>query len=191
MALLPQIAIDVRYVIRNLRQSPGYAVVALGILALGIGANTAIFSVVNSVLLRPLPFPNADRLTIIWETNARQGVKREGPAGPNFYDWREQSRLYQDMAAVELGTGMVTGLGEPQQIPAMRVTTNLLSVLNVRPRLGRFFVPEDGRGGRQAFVIVSHAFWQRALGGDPRVIGKTVMIDLIPYQVIGVLGNDF
>src|SRR5437588_2463686 len=104
MALLSEFAADVRYAIRNLRQNPGFAAVAVGVLAAGIGANTAIFSVVNSVLLRPLPFPNSDRLTIIWETNARQGVKREGPAGPNFYDWREQSRLYQDMAAVELGS---------------------------------------------------------------------------------------
>lgn len=191
MPLLSQIATDVRYAIRILRQNVGFTVVALGVLALGIGANTAIFSVINAVLLRPLPFPNADRLTIIWETSAQQGVKREGPAGPNFYDWREQSRLYQDMAAVELGTGTVTGLGEPQQIPAMRVTTNLFSVLNVRPALGRFFAPEDGRGGRQALVIVSHGFWRRALGGDPRIVGKTVMMDLIPYQVIGVLDRDF
>jgi len=191
MALLSEFAADVRYAIRNLRQNPGFAAVSLGVLAFGIGANTAIFSVVNSVLLRPLPFPNPDRLTMIWETNTRQGVKREGPSGPDFYDWREQSRLHEDMAIVELGTGTVTGLGEPQQIPAMRVTTNMFSVLNVRPALGRFFGPEDGRGGRQALVIISHSFWQRAVGGDPRIIGKTLMIDLIPYKVIGVLDRDF
>ena len=191
MALLSEFAADVRYAIRNLRQNPGFAAVALGVLAFGVGANTAIFSVVNSVLLRPLPFSDADRLTMIWETNAQQGVKREGPSGPNFYDWREQSRLHRDMAAVELGTGTSTGLGEPQQIPAMRVTTNLFSVLNVRPALGRFFAPEDGRGGRQALVIISHSFWQRALGSDPHIIGKTIIMDLIPYKVIGVLDRDF
>src|SRR5258705_5907136 len=95
------------------------------------------------------------------------------------------------MAEVELGSGPVTGIGEPQQIPAMRVTTNVFSVLHARPALGRSFVPEDGRGGRQALVIVSQGFWQHALGGDPDVIGKTVMMDLIPYKVIGVLGRDF
>jgi putative ABC transport system permease protein len=91
MGLLSQAVIDVRHAVRNFRQNPGFTVVALGVLAIGIGASIAIFSVVNAVLLRPLPFPNADRLTIIWEKSAQQGVNREGPSGPNFYDWREQS----------------------------------------------------------------------------------------------------
>jgi putative ABC transport system permease protein len=191
MALLSELAADARYALRNLRHNPGFATVVIGVLALGIGANTAIFSVVNSVLLQPLPFPHADRLAMIWETNAQQSVKREGPSGPNFYDWRQQSRLFEDMAAVELGTGTVTGFGEPQQIPGMRVTTNLFSVLNVRTALGRLFTPEDGRGGRQALMVISHGFWQRSFGGDRQVIGKTVMLDLIPYKVIGVLDRDF
>jgi putative ABC transport system permease protein len=182
---------DLCHAVRALRKSPGFTATALLTLTLGIGANTALFSVINSVLLRPLPFPSADRLTVVWETSAQQGVKREGPAGPNFYDWREQSRLFQDLAAIELGTGTVTGQGEPRQVPAMRVTTNLFSVLNVRPALGRLFAPEDGRGGRQARVIISRDFWQRALGGDPHIIGKTVMVDQISYQVIGVLDRDF
>jgi predicted permease len=182
---------DLHHAVRALRKSPGFTATALLTLALGIGASAALFSVINSVLLRPLPFPNANRLTIIWETNAQQGVRREGPSGPNFYDWREQSRLYQDLAAVELGTGTVTGLGEPRQVPAMRVTTNLFSLLNVRPALGRLFAPEDGRGGRQALVIITRDFWQRALGGDPHIVGKTVRIDQISYQVLGVLDRDF
>ena len=190
-AWLEAFAKDLRYALRALRKSPGFTVTALLTLALGIGASTALFSVINSVLLRPLPFPNADRLTIIWETSAQQNVKREGPAGPNFYDWREQSHLFQDLAAVELGSGTVTGLGEPRQIPAMRVTTNLFSVLNVRPALGRLFVPEDGLGGRQARVIISRDFWQRAFGGDLEIVGKNVMIDQISYQVIGVLDRSF
>ncbi len=182
---------DLRYAVRALRKSPSFTATALLTLALGIGANTALFSVINSVLLRPLPFPSADRLTVVWETSAQQGVKREGPAGPNFYDWREQSRLFQDLAAIELGTGTVTGQGEPRQVRAMRVTTNLFSVLNVRPALGRLFAPEDGHGGRQARVIISRDFWQRAFGGDLKIVGKTVRIDQISYQVIGVLGRDF
>ncbi|MEO5960158.1 MAG: ABC transporter permease [Opitutaceae bacterium] len=182
---------DLRLAVRQLAKSPGFTAVAILTLALGIGACTALFSIVNAVLLRPPPFSHVDQLTVIWETNAQQGVKREGPSGPDFYDWREQSRSFQDLAALELGSGTVTGLGEPRQIPAMRVTTNVFSMLNVRPALGRLFAPEDGRGGRQAFVIVTHDFWQRALGGDPQIVGKSVMIDLIPYQVIGVLGRDF
>ncbi|MEO6994858.1 MAG: ABC transporter permease [Lacunisphaera sp.] len=182
---------DLRYAFRQLAKSPGFTAVAVLTLALGIGATTALFSVINSVLLRSLAFPNADRLTLVWETNVQQGVKRTGPSGPNFYDLREQSRLYQDMAAFEIGTGTVTGRGDPQQIPAMRVTANFFSVLNITPALGRTFVPEDGRGGRQARVVVSHSFWQNALGSDPHIVGKTVMIDLIPYQVMGVLRRDF
>jgi len=177
--------------LRQLTQSPGFTVVVVLTLALGIGACTTLFSVVNAVLLRPLPFPEADRLTVVWETNAQQRIKREGPSGPNFYDWREQSRLFQDLAAVELGTGTLTGRGDPRQIPGMRVTTNFFSVLNVRPALGRLFTPEDGQGGRQPFVIVSHDFWQNTLAGDPHIIGKNVMVDLIPYQVVGVLAPDF
>ena len=181
-----------KFVLRSLLRSPGFTAVAILSLALGIGACTAIFSVVDATLLRSLPFPRADRLTVIWETNLPQAVKREGPSGPNFYDWREQSRSFHDMAAVELGSGTVTGLGEPRQIPAMRVTTNLFDVLEVHPALGRLFAAADGRGrARQALVIVSHDFWQRALGGDPGVVGKTVAIDLIPYKVIGVLAPDF
>jgi putative ABC transport system permease protein len=182
---------DLRHAVRALCKTPGFTVTALFTLAVGIGSSTALFSVINAVLLRPLPFPDAERLTVIWETSAQQGVKREGPAGPNFYDWREQARLFQDLSAVELGSGTVTGLGDPQQIPAMRVTANLFSMLNVRPALGRLFAPEDGRGGRQALVVVSNDFWRRALGADPHIVGKTVQIDLIAYQVIGVLERDF
>lgn len=180
-----------RHAVRSLLKAPGFTTVALLTLALGIGVNTTLFSVINSVLLRALPFPDAGQLAMIWETNASQGVKREGPSGPNFYDWREQTRLFQDLAAVELGSGTVTGLGEPQQIPAMRVTTNLFSVLQVRPTLGRLFAPDDGRGGRQALVVLTYDFWQRAFGRDPAIVGKTVMVDLIPYQVIGVLDRGF
>lgn len=182
---------DVRLALRALRKSPGFTATALLTLAVGIGATTALFSVINSILLRPLPFPDGDRLAVVWETNLQQGVKREGPAGPNFSDWREQSRAFQDLAAVEIGTGTVTGLGEPQQVPAMRVTANLFSVLNVSPALGRLFAPEDGHGARQPLGIVSHGFWQRALGADPLIVGKTIQVDQIAYQVIGVLREDF
>jgi len=188
---LEGIAKDIRHAVRALGKNPVFTAIALLTLALGIGANTALFSVINSVLLRPLPFPDANRLTVIWETNVQQGIKRDGPAGPNFYDWREQTQLFQDLAGFDLGSGTVTGLGEPRQIPALRVTANFFSVLNVRPALGRLFAPEDGRGGRQPLVIISSDFWQRALGGDPHIIGKTIQIDLISYQVIGVLERGF
>ena len=180
-----------RLALRSLLRTPGFTAVTVLTLALGVGACTALFSVFDATLLRPLPFPDADRLAIVWETNPSQGVKREGPSGPNFYDWREQNHSFHDMAAFELGSGTVTGLGDPRQIPAMRVTANLFSVLNIRPALGRLFTPEDGRGGRQPLVIVSHDFWHSALGASPHIIGTTLTVDQISYTVIGVLAADF
>src|SRR5271168_4689182 len=120
---------DFTYSLRTLRKMPGFTIVALLVLALGIGANTAIFSVVNSVVLRPLPYPDADRLAVIWETDLKDGIKREGPSGPNFLDWKEQSQSFEEMALLEVGTGTLTGDGEPEQVVGLRVTTNFLSML--------------------------------------------------------------
>src|SRR5208283_5931042 len=129
---------DLRYAFRTLRKMPGFSLVALLVLGLGIGANTAIFSVVNSVLLRSLPFPGSDRTALIWETDLKDGIKREGPSAPNFLDWQEQSQSFEEMALLEVGTGTVTGEGsEPEQVVGLRVTTNFLSMLGARTVLGR------------------------------------------------------
>jgi MacB-like periplasmic core domain len=143
---MPTFLTDVRYSFRVLRKTPGFSIVALLVLALGIGANTAIFSVVNSVVLNPLPYPGSDRLALIWETDLKDGIKREGPSGPNFLDWREQSRSFEDMALLEVGTGTLTGGGEPEQVVGLRVTTNFLSMLGARTVLGRGFTTAEGRG---------------------------------------------
>ncbi len=137
---------DLRYSARTLLKMPGFSIVALLVLALGIGANTAIFSVVNSVVLRPLPYPNSGRLALIWETDLKDGIKREGPSGPNFLDWQEQSQSFEEMALLEVGTGTITGEGEPEQITGLRVTTNFLSMLGARTVLGRSFTPAEGAG---------------------------------------------
>jgi putative ABC transport system permease protein len=133
---------DLRYSWRTLGKAPGFSIVALLVLALGIGANTAIFTVVNSVVLRPLPYPGSDRLALIWETDLKDGIKREGPSGPNFLDWKEQSQSFENMALLEVGTGTLTGEGEPEQVIGLRVTTNFLSMLGARTVLGR----ADGEG---------------------------------------------
>jgi len=119
---------DLRFAIRLLWKSPGFTFVAIMALALGIGANTAIFSLVNSVLLRPLPFRDSSRLAVFWETDPSQGFNRQGPSGPNYLDFREQNRSFEDMALLEQGTGTVTGFGEPQQIPALAVTLAALEL---------------------------------------------------------------
>jgi putative ABC transport system permease protein len=183
---------DLRYSLRTLRKMPGFSMVALLVLALGIGANTAIFSVVNSVVLRPLPYPGADRLALIWETDLKDGIRSEGPSGPNFLDWKEQSRSFEEMALLEVGTGTLTGEGEPEQVTGLRVTTNFLSMLGARTVLGRAFTAAEGQGQRRYPVaVLTNGFWKRRFAADPAVIGKTFFMNSQPYTVIGVLSADF
>ena len=183
---------DMRYSLRTLRRMPGFSIVALLVLALGIGANTAIFSVVNSVVLRPLPYPDADRLALIWETDLKDGIKREGPSGPNFLDWKEQSQSFEEMALLEVGTGTLTGDGEPEQVVGLRVTTNFLSMLGARTVLGRGFTAAEGEGkARYPVAVLTNGFWKRRFASDPGVIGRTSYMNSEPYTVIGVLAPDF
>lgn len=183
---------DLRYSFRTLRKMPGFSLVALLVLALGIGANTAIFSVVNSVVLHPLSYPGADRLVLIWETDLKDGIEREGPSGPNFLDWKEQSQSFEDMALLEAGSGTVTGKGEPEQVVGMRVTTNLLSMLGARTVLGRGFTDAEGAGkARYPVAVLSNGYWKRRFGADPGVIGTTFIMNSEPYTVIGVLAPGF
>ncbi len=183
---------DLRYSARTLCKMPGFSIVALLVLALGIGANTAIFSVVNSVVLRPLPYPDSDRLALIWETDLKDGIKREGPSGPNFLDWQQQSQSFEEMALLEVGTGTITGEGEPEQITGLRVTTNFLSMLGARTVLGRDFTPAEGAGqARYPVAVLSNEFWKRRFGSDPHVIGRAFILNSEPYTVIGVLTPDF
>jgi len=180
---------DLRLAVRLLWKSPGFTTVAIVALALGIGANTAIFSLVNSVLLRPLPFRDSGSLAIFWETDPAQGFNRQGPSGPNYLDFRDQSRSFEDMALLEQGTGTVTGFGEPQQIPALRVTRSFLPVLGFTPILGRNFAPSEG--WNQRVLIIGYGVWERYYGKDPSVVGKKMLMDDIPYTVIGVLPRSF
>ena len=184
---------DLRYSFRTLCKVPGFSIVALLVLALGIGANTAIFSVVNSVVLRPLPYPGADRLALIWETDLKDGIKREGPSAPNFLDWQEQSQSFEEMALLEVGTGTVTGEGsEPEQVTGLRVTTNFLSMLGARTVLGRGFTAAEGAGqARYPVAVLANGYWKRRFGSDPRIIGRTFTMNSEPYTVIGVLAPDF
>ena len=189
---MPNLLRDLRYSLRTLRKMPGFTIVALLVLALGIGANTAIFSVVNAVLLRPLPYPGADRLALIWETDLKDGIKREGPSGPNFLDWREQSQSFEKMGLLEVGTGTITGEGEPEQVTGLRVTTNFLSMLGARTILGRGFTAAEGAGkARYPVAVLTNGFWKRRFGADPHVIGRVFTMNSEPYTVIGVLAPDF
>jgi putative ABC transport system permease protein len=177
---------DVRYGLRLIRRGPGFAAVAIAALALGIGANTAIFSIVNTVLLRPLPYPGAERIGLLWENNPGQGWQRIGISGPNFVDYRERTHSFEELAVLETGSGTINGLGaEPIQAPGLRVTTNFFTLLGQKPLLGRDFFPSEGKENR--VVILTYGAWQRFHGGNPAVIGKRLTLDGLPYTVIGVM----
>ena len=179
---------DFSYALRMLRKSPAFTILVVAILALGIGANTAVFSVVNSVLLRPLPFPNSDRLVVVWETNPSLNIEREGPSGPNYLDWKEQNQSFDEMSLLEVGTGTLTGQGEPEQIAGLRVSTNLLTMHGINAMLGRVFNANDGAGStRHNVTVLSYGFWKRRFGGDPNVIGSKVTVNHQLYECIGVL----
>jgi len=179
---------DVRYGLRLLRRTPGFTVIAMAALALGIGANAAMFTAVRSILLRPLPYPASDRLGIIWQHSAAQGWNHIGPSGPDYLDFRDQSSSFEDMALFEPGTGTLASQGEPLQVPGMRVTTNFLSLLGARPILGRDFTPEEG--WQQRVAILSYSAWRNGFGGDPNIIGRRAIADGLPYTVIGVAPPD-
>ena len=180
---------DLRYSARTLVKTPGFTLVALLALALGVGACTAIFSVVNAVLLQPLPYRDTDRIVAI------QAINREGtrvqvtPA--NFLDWREQNSSFEHLAAIFARTSNLAGDGEAERINLAMASANLFDVFGVRPQFGRLFLPEDEQAGHPAIVVLGHGLWQRRFGGDPEVIGKPITLDGNSYTVIGVAPPGF
>jgi putative ABC transport system permease protein len=183
---LEELLQDFRYGVRQLGRNPGFTVVAILTLALGIGANTAIFSVVNSVLLQPLPMRDGHRVVVIWVNNLTQGWSRMGPSGQDYLDWREQSTAFEDLFLFEHGSGTVTGLGEPEQVAGLRVTTNFGAFFGIKPILGRTFRLDEARG-RHNLIILSSGYWQRHFGSEPTVLGKAITLNGESYTVIGVL----
>jgi putative ABC transport system permease protein len=185
-----QLVQDMRYGLRMLRKSPGFTAVAVLTLALGIGANTAIFNVVHATLLQPLPTRQGNRLVVIWVNNLEQSWSRIGPTGQDYLDWKEQSKSFDDLFLFEHGTGTVTGLGEPEQVAGLRVTTNFGEFFGIKPVLGRTFRLEEA-GGRHNFAILGNGYWQRRFGSDPSVAGRGMTLNGEEYTIIGVLPADF
>ncbi len=179
---------DLRFGARMLRTRPGFTAVAVLTLALGIGANTAIFSVVNAVLLRPLPFAEPDRLVSIAETHPE--LPRLEVAAPDFEDWREQARVFTDMAAWSLkdwGKLALTEAGEPEQLQGACVTPNLFPLLGVSPALGRNFLPGENQAGHDRVAIVSHGLWRRRFAADPKLVGRAIRLNGENHTVVGVM----
>lgn len=184
---------DVRHAARSLRKSPGFTLVAAITLALGVGANAAIFSVVNTVMLRPLPFADPDGLIRVWESNIERGWPTFALSHPNFLDYRAQATSVQSMAATtNVGFTLTPAAGDAEVIQGMNVTATFLPTLRVTPALGRNFTAEEDRpGGNTRVVIMSDGLWRRAFGADPTVIGRSVTLNSQPYTVIGVLPASF
>jgi putative ABC transport system permease protein len=185
---------DLRYGFRMLVKRPGFTVIAVLALALGIGANTAIFSVVNAVLLRPLPYKDPQRIVAVWETNPQLGAEmrnRNEVAMGNFLDWRAQNQTFERMGALTYANANLTGGGEPERLQSMVVTTDLFDVLGVQPALGRSFRPEEENVASPRVVVLSHGLWQRRFGADPTVVGRTLTINGNQVTVVGVMPQGF
>ena len=187
---------DLHYSVRMLRKSPGFAAVAVLTLALGIGANTTIFSVMNATLLRTLPFPKPDSLVLVWETFGKGPNNINIVSAPNFWDFKRQSQSFEDMAIFDsAGRGYnlsATGNNqEPEQVSGLRVSAGFFSVLDVKPLLGRTFLPEEELPGKDHEVVLSYRLWERGYGGDPQLLGRTIKIDGEDFTVVGVMPREF
>jgi putative ABC transport system permease protein len=182
---------DLRFSARMLQKKPAFTAVALVTLALGIGANTAIFSVVNALLLRPPPFKDPERLVYVWETNPKTGLDSGIVSPADFADWREQNRVFEHISSWRTWFYRLSGGGEPEQVWGVRSSASFFEMLAVEPLLGRTFLPEEEQPGRDQVVLISHGLWERRFGADPRLVGQTITINDRPFTVIGILPRDF
>jgi putative ABC transport system permease protein len=182
---------DLRYGLRILLKQPGFTLVAVITLALGIGANTAIFSLVNSILLRPLPFREPDRLVRMVQASPMLGLPSWGVSQADYAAYREQNRSFESIAIYNATATNLTGAGEPERLPIVTVTADFFKVFGVNPLLGRTFVEGEDAPGRNRVCVISNAFWQRRFGGDPNVVGKTLSLNNTPTQIVGVMPAEF
>jgi predicted permease len=182
---------DIRYGIRGLLKRPGFTVIALITLALGIGANTAIFSVVNAVLLRPLPFQDPEQLVIVWEDATFAGFPRNTPAPANYVDWKNQNQSFSDMAASHETSFNLTGDGEPERVSAYSVTANFFPLLGVQPLLGRSFLTEEDRPGANKVAVLSYSLWQSRYGADRNILNRDILLNGEKHSVVGVMPASF
>jgi putative ABC transport system permease protein len=179
---------DIRYGFRMLRKSPGFTFFAVIVLALGIAANSAIFSIADNVLVRPLPYRDASRIVMVWEDSSAYGFPKDTPAPGNFSDWKSRNRVFEDMAALPYGGYFnLTGNGTPEQLAGKKVTANLFSLLGVSPAFGRDFRPEDDVPGASPVAILSYGLWLRRFGADAQIVGREISLNYQKCSVIGVM----
>ena len=184
---LERLLADLRYAARLLRKSPGFTAIAVSILALGSGANTAIFSVVNAVLLQPLPFRDAHQLVYLSEVNPRKGLEGGWVAPGSYLAWRERSHLLQDLGAFVSTRPILTGAGDPSRISAVEATATLLTTLAIRPVLGRTFTPQEDKPGKNTVALLSESLWRSRFGARSDILGQSILLDSKPRTIIGVI----
>ena len=182
---------DLRYGVRMLIKSPVFTIITVVTLALGIGANTAIFSVVNTVLLRSLPFQNPDQLVMIWETSPSRGLLQGTPSPPDFREWRSRTQSFQQMAAIYDTDFNLSGTGDPERLSGAVVSADFFHMLGMSATLGRTFLPTEEQFGAHSVVVLSDNLWQRRFGADPQIIGRAITLNNHPYTVIGIAPPDF
>src|SRR5262245_50515660 len=197
---MPEFLHDLRYALRTLRRSAGVTLVIVASLAIGIGANTAVFSVVNALLLKPLPYPDPERLVVLWLRSPGINIPQDWPSPGQYIDVQTENRSFEEMSISQGRSGTLLGLDEPQRVEALLTSSSLFHLLGAKPLYGRLLLPEEDRPGRAPVVILSHGFWRRVFGGDPNIIGRTLTLNNITagtgdaknqFEVAGVLSPDF
>src|SRR5918996_1533329 len=182
---------DINYALRNLWKRPGFTLVAVLTLAIGIGANTAIFSAINALLLKPLPFPELDRVVAIWDKLPSRGVQHNEVSVANYLDWQAQTQSFEQLALYRWWSANLTGVDPPERIQGFLVTANFFDALGVKPMMGRNFTSEENQPGKDAVAIITHSLWQRRFGGDPNIVNKTITVNSVVRTVVGVTPERF
>ena len=182
---------DVRYAVRNLIKRPGFTAIAILTLAIGIGANTTIFSAINALLLKPLPFPELDRVVAIWDEDVAHGYEHNEVAFANYADWRNQNQSFQSLALYRWWSANLTGNDQPERIHGMLVTASFFEVLGTKPIMGRTFYEHENQTGNNTVAVITHSLWQRRFGGDPNIVNKTIQLNGITHTIVGVMPDQF
>lgn len=183
---------DLKYALRQLAKRPAFTATAVVTLALGIGSTTAIFSVVDTLMLRPLPYAQADRIVTMWQNNTRDASPREEVAPGNFFEWRERSTAFTEVAAADpWAFSLITPDGRPEAVFATRVSEGFFDILGLEAYRGRLFSVEHHQRGAGNFALITYGFWQRRFGGEPSIVGSTISLDGEPFVVLGVLPTEF
>ena len=182
---------DIRYAFRNLISRPAFTLIAVVTLALGIGANSCIFSAINALLLKPLPIPNQERVMTIWDKDSSHGWEHNEVTMANYFDWRAQNQSFEQLALYRWWSTNLTGVDTPERVQGFLVTGNFFDALGVKPMMGRGFYEEENQPGKDAVAVITYSLWQRRFGGDPNIINKTIALNTISRTVVGVMPPRF